>query len=232
MSLDFCAVLDDLNRSHSAVDANGVVRSGLLPSTLNNILTIRALVMGLKPTNTIEIGLAAGASALTFAASHRDLGAKPNRQHIAIDPYQSAFHYLGATLLERATLGDYVEIIGEASHLALPSLLREERQFQLAYIDGSHAFHQAFFDFYYLRHLMREGGVILLDDCALPSIWKLIRFIRRNLVSVAEFDLTPFRPPSAAWRDKIAHMIHRSQCLAFQRTAANPHDDEKYFRRF
>jgi cephalosporin hydroxylase len=42
----------------------------------------------MKPTYTLEVGFALGGSCLVFTQSHRDLGERPNGQHIAIDPHQ------------------------------------------------------------------------------------------------------------------------------------------------
>src|SRR5690242_6372292 len=123
-TLEFCPVLADLYRTGGAVDATGVRREALGLSTPNNLALIRALMLHLKPRRTIEIGLAAGGSALTFASSHRDLGAAPTKQHVALDPYQGAWHRLGITLIERAGLNGYTEIIEERSCLALPTKMR------------------------------------------------------------------------------------------------------------
>src|SRR5215475_2163326 len=121
MSLAFCPILDDLYRTGTAIDATGEQRSVTGLSTRNNLLIIRSLMMALKPSRTIETGLAAGGSALTFAASHRDLGYPPAHQHVAIDPYQRAFHHLGKTLISRAGLEQFTEVIEEPSCLALPA---------------------------------------------------------------------------------------------------------------
>jgi predicted O-methyltransferase YrrM len=226
-SLEFCPILDELYRTGGAVDAAGVRREAEGLSTSNNLAIIRALMLELKPKRTVEIGLAAGGSALTFAASHRDLGSSPARQHVAIDPYQRAWHRLGVTLIERAGLKEFTEIIEELSCLALPSLMREGRSFELIYIDGSHAFHEALLDFYYARHLLSEGGIVLFDDCTTPDIVKLMRFIRKNIVSFREFDLRPFLPPERRWRYRIARTLNKAQCIAFQKVS-DPQDDESW----
>ena len=42
-------------------------------STKNNLWALRLLLLELKPQNTLEIGLAFGASSLVIASTHQDL---------------------------------------------------------------------------------------------------------------------------------------------------------------
>ncbi len=37
-------------------------------------------------------------------------------------------------------------------------------------MDGSHIFHNVFVDLFYLRELVRPGGLMILDDCNYPSV--------------------------------------------------------------
>ena len=74
-------------------------------STKNNLWALRLLLLELKPQNTLEIGLAFGASSLVIASTHQDLEHLPNYQHVAIDPYQSTtWDNTGKVMLEKAGL--------------------------------------------------------------------------------------------------------------------------------
>jgi len=221
--LDFCPTLAEMYRTGMAKNASGVETQVTGLSTVNNLLLIRRIMLELKPGATLEVGLAAGGSALTFTASHRDLGASAARQHIAIDPYQRNF--VGTTLLRRAKLDPFCEVIEEPSCLALPRLMREGRRFDLIYVDGSHAFQEAIIDFYYARHLLPIGGVVLFDDCTSRGVSELIKFIRTEIVSMREFDLSPFRDDPARYR--IARLLRKAQCLAFKKIA-DPRKDESW----
>jgi len=64
---------------------------------------------------------------------------------------------------------------------ALPQFLKEGRQFDLAFVDGNHRFDAVFLDLYYLGHLVRKGGVIILDDYNLPGIERAASFFVKNL---------------------------------------------------
>src|SRR6185503_10965231 len=124
---DFCPTLADLYKERRVIGRSGRVfeEVGSL-STLNNIAHIRALMLESAPERTLEIGMAFGGSALTFAASHRDLGRAPLQQHTAIDPAQSSYwDGAGRQNLERAGLAEYVEVIEKYSAFALPQLITE-----------------------------------------------------------------------------------------------------------
>jgi predicted O-methyltransferase YrrM len=49
-----------------------------------------------------------------------------------------------------------------------------------AFVDGSHRFHEVFVDLYFLRKLVRPGGLIILDDVALPSVASALRYYDLN----------------------------------------------------
>lgn len=50
-----------------------------------------------------------------------------------------------------------------------------------AFVDGSHRFHEVFVDLYFLRKLVRPGGLIILDDAAWPSVAAALRYFDVNL---------------------------------------------------
>ena len=49
-----------------------------------------------------------------------------------------------------------------------------------AFVDGSHIFHNLFVDLYFLRELVRPGGLLVLDDCEWPSIATAVRYFQIN----------------------------------------------------
>jgi hypothetical protein len=50
-----------------------------------------------------------------------------------------------------------------------------------AFVDGSHRFHEVFVDLYFLRKLVRPGGLIILDDATWPSVATAVRYFDLNL---------------------------------------------------
>jgi len=124
----------------------------------------------------LEVGMACGVSSLAILTALGDLG--EHGRLISIDPHQSTqWRRCGVTAVERAGLGDRHRLIEEASQLALPRLLAEETRVQVAYIDGWHTFDYAFLDFWYADQMLAVAGVVGFNDCGLPSIEKVIRFV-------------------------------------------------------
>jgi hypothetical protein len=46
--------------------------------------------------------------------------------------------------------------------------------------DGSHIFHNVFVDLFYLREIVRPGGLVVLDDCEWPSVATAVRYFELN----------------------------------------------------
>jgi predicted O-methyltransferase YrrM len=55
-----------------------------------------------------------------------------------------------------------------------------------AFVDGSHIFHNVFVDLVLLRSLVRPGGLVVLDDCDLPSVATALSYFERNTGWVRE----------------------------------------------
>ena len=60
-------------------------------------------------------------------------------------------------------------------------------------MDGNHRFDAVFLDLYYLGHLVRRGGTIILDDYDLPGIAKAASFFVSNL----RWEIEETAPPDA-----------------------------------
>jgi len=72
-------------------------------------------------------------------------------------------------------------LYGEASSIVLARLAHEGFSADAAFVDGSHRFHEVFVDLYFLRKLVRPGGLIVLDDAAWPSVATAVRYFDLNL---------------------------------------------------
>ena len=129
----------------------------------------------------IEIGLAYGSSALAIGEALCARG-EPHVSHIVIDPFQAAaYDNVGRDLLTAAGLAAQTTLIEEASSIALARLAGAGLTADAAFVDGSHRFHEVFVDLYFLRILVRPGGLIILDDAAWPSVAAALRYFDRNL---------------------------------------------------
>lgn len=165
--------------------------------------------------------MAFGASALLFTACHRESGHPPNRQHTAIDPYQTTYwDNAGIAAIERAGLADYLELREQLSSLELPVMLQKGELFDMIYVDGSHMFEDVFVDFYFVRQMVAPNGIVAYDDCSTPEVAKVIRFIRKNMAQCfAEIDLSPFRwDGGKSFKHIVARALGRVQMVAFRRS--------------
>jgi hypothetical protein len=50
-----------------------------------------------------------------------------------------------------------------------------------AFVDGSHRFHEVFIDLYFLRKIVRPGGIIVLDDHWWPSVRTAEHYFEVNM---------------------------------------------------
>lgn len=141
---------------------------------------LRDLLMDERVRGVVEIGLAYGSSALAIGEALVSLG-KQDSKHVIIDAYQDAFGGTGWNAIAAAGLSGICTLLTERSQLALPRLVAEEYVADAAFVDGSHIFHNVFVDLYFLRELVRPGGLIVLDDCQWPSVATAASYFEVNV---------------------------------------------------
>ena len=137
------------------------------------------IVQEVKPTVSLELGLAFGVSALFICEALAACGA---RRHIIIDPDQhdDRWKSVGLSNLKRAGYEHLVEFHNLSSHLVLPQLEASGAKIDFAFVDGMHTFDHVLLDFFYIDRMLRVGGVVAFDDASFPSIRKVCRFVVIN----------------------------------------------------
>jgi predicted O-methyltransferase YrrM len=140
---------------------------------------LRDLLIAEQVGVVIEIGLAYGSSALAIGEA---LVSQENRaaKHVVIDAYQRHFGNAGWEAITAAGLSNLCTLVTDRSALVLPRLVTEGFAADAAFVDGSHIFHNVFVDLYFLRELVRPGGLIVLDDCQWPSVATAVRYFEVN----------------------------------------------------
>ena len=159
------------------VRADGDFERVSLPAGDSDVL--RDLLLAEKPSTVIEIGLSYGSSALAIAEALVAAGSGDAR-HLIIDAYQELFHGSGWTALTGAGLAGLCCLMAERSQIALPRLLGDGFVADAGFVDGSHIFHNVFIDLFYLRELVRPGGLVILDDCSYPSVATAVSYFEVN----------------------------------------------------
>jgi predicted O-methyltransferase YrrM len=150
-----------------------------LPAADADILRDILVVHGVHAV--VEVGLAYGSSALAIGEALLLTGGT-EVSHIVIDPFQAtAYENVGWDALNAAGLAAQTTFIEEASSIALARLAGEGLTADAAFVDGSHRLHEVFVDLYFLRKLVRPGGLIVLDDAAWPSVAAALRYFDLNL---------------------------------------------------
>ena len=150
-----------------------------LPEVDGDVLRDMLVAHGAR--TVIEVGLAYGSSALAIGEA-LCVTAGTNASHIVIDSFQAtAYENVGWDAMVAADLEARTMLYGEASSIVLARLAHEGFSADAAFVDGSHRFHEVFVDLYFLRKLVRPGGLIVLDDAAWPSVATAVRYFDLNL---------------------------------------------------
>lgn len=150
-----------------------------LPAADGDVL--RDLLIADAAHIVIEVGLAYGSSALAIGEALCMTGGS-GVSHLVIDPFQATgYDNVGRDLLNAAGLADQTTFIEEPSSIVLARLAAGGFTADAAFVDGSHRFHEVFVDLYFLRKLVRPGGLIILDDAAYPSVATALRYFDLNL---------------------------------------------------
>ena len=140
---------------------------------------LRDVLLAENPGTVIEIGLAYGSSALAIAEA-LVASRSTEARHVIVDAYQEHFHGSGWAAIAGAGLAGVCSLVEERSQIALPRLLGDGFVADAAFVDGSHIFHNVFVDLFYLRELVRPGGLVILDDCSYPSVATAARYFEVN----------------------------------------------------
>jgi predicted O-methyltransferase YrrM len=155
-------------------------------------LALREWVHNEGALRTLETGLGFAVSTLFICEGLLANG--PDGRHVAIDPYQlsglpmhrTTYVGVGLQILEEAGVRGLVEFHPKESQIVLPQLLAEGRSFDLAFLDGNHRFEGVFLDLVYSGRVLKEGGIVFVDDVDLPGVARAVNFCIKNLGWVSE----------------------------------------------
>ena len=177
-------VIERLVRDGTAIARSDGTLHTLFPvaASAAEVEALREWVLREGATQTIEIGLGYGISALHICEGLLGNASEATARHVVIDPYQARrFSDCGLQFLDEAGVAELVEHHAEESQVALPRLLGEGRSFDLAFVDGNHRFDGVFVDLFYLGRLVLPGGIVFLDDYQLPGVARAASFFVANV---------------------------------------------------
>jgi predicted O-methyltransferase YrrM len=182
-------MVDGIYARGSVADADGNAVD-LAPHSIERAQgeALRDLAIAEGVERTIEVGLALGMSALFLCQAVLPRGGR----HVAVDPFQAeSWNGAGLRTLREAGVEEFVEVIEEESQLALPRLVAEGREFDLAFVDGDHRFEGVFLDLYFMTRLVRPGGLVVVDDVWMPAVRTAVAYVEKNLGATLEPDALP-----------------------------------------
>jgi predicted O-methyltransferase YrrM len=175
---------------------------------------LRDLLISEGAQTVVEIGLAYASSALAIGEALATVN-PPRPRHVIIDPFQERdWSNAGWDLLRSAGLEGIASLMLVPSSIALPQLLTEGLAADAAFVDGSHRFHEVFVDLYFLRKVVRPGGLIIIDDAWAPSVRTAVRYYERNLRWTVIPDAFPGEAPTTVAAGPQAEPVTR--CKAFR----------------
>jgi predicted O-methyltransferase YrrM len=190
----------DGTTQYSALNAQG------LPTYIDRSegALLQRTIAAVRPTTTLEVGMAYGVSTLFICEALADLPHPAT--HIVIDPHQGVkWHGIGLRNVRAAGFGDKLRFFEERSELCLPRLLQETTSVQVGFIDGLHHFEQCALEFYYIDRMLPVGGVVIFDDVNWPAIRRVVRLV----MSRGTYDVTDHNGPK----------VHRPTILGRARKA-------------
>ncbi len=175
---------------------------------------LRDLLIAEGTATVVEVGLAYGSSALAIGEALVTID-PPHPRHVVIDPFQeSVWSNVGWELLRSAGLNSITTLMLAPSSIALAQLVAEGFIADAAFVDGSHRFHEVFVDLYFLRKIVRPGGLIVLDDNWAPSVRTAARYYEQNLRWTAIPDAFANGTPWTSGTGPTAEAVPR--CRAFR----------------
>jgi predicted O-methyltransferase YrrM len=151
-----------------------------------------------EQTKTLETG--AGTSTLIFALKMST--------HIAITPNANEVKAIREYATKNQISLSRVEFVIEPSDSYLPRCARHD--LDLVLIDGKHAFPWPIIDWYYTADMLREGGILILDDAEIAPVAILKDFMNEDphweLLRCFGIHAAAFRKRSKSIRDVSWHM--------------------------
>ncbi|MEJ7759431.1 MAG: class I SAM-dependent methyltransferase [Gemmatimonadaceae bacterium] len=138
-------------------------------------LFLQKLYDQVKPSRSLEVGLAYGISTLFILEKCRENNCA-EKSHIVIEPFSwgdAAEYNIKKEGLER-----YIDIRKDLSDVVIPTMYLNQERIQFAFVDTTKIFDTVMQDFYFIDKILDVGGIVVFDDATLGGINVVMRFVR------------------------------------------------------
>lgn len=140
---------------------------------------LHELIAEMLPAGASFIETGAGNSTIFFLLN------SPSRV-VSIAPDEPLFGRILAHCAGNSISTEPLETRVDCSEWILPEMARANAgTFNFALIDGDHSLERTVIDFFYLNHLLKKGGLLMIDDLGAHAAKEVVRLIRH------EPDFTP-----------------------------------------
>lgn len=174
--------------------------------SLEEALLLASAIMEIKPSCSVEVGLAKGVSTLAILGAINTIGVG---HHVVCDPFQSEYGNAGIEMVRRAGLTHCWEFHRKFPEEVIPNL----ESVQFAFIDASHLFDLTMMEFVLVDKKLESGGVVGFHDFWMPSLQKLFRFIKNNrayeIWYPSKFEPN-FNRSSFDWKGSVRKIVRKS----------------------
>lgn len=212
----FNSVLEKMFETKMTIDQNGVNRhiDDMISKAEANVLM--NMIKLSKPSVTLEVGLAHGASALVFCQALSETGIK-NPIHYAVDPNQLTTYGSAALYaVEKAGYGNIIKLCPGPSHMEIPKLIEKSVILDCAFIDGWHTFDYTLMDFFLIDKMLKPGGFVAFHDGYGRAKQKVVDFILTHRKYELDKELMNFQDDSLKMRIKFfLWRIYKDPMLTF-----------------
>ena len=166
------AVLARAYGADAAGERTGAVRDAMRFEELTRVYSV---IRENGCRSAVEIGMAGGTSSLAIGQALADNGGGPL---VSIDPFQhETYGGQGLAALRAADLATAHRLIEEPDYVGLPRLLAEGFRCDFVLVDGWHSFDHTFANFFYADLLLRDRGILMVHDTAMPCVFQACRFL-------------------------------------------------------
>jgi len=134
-----------------------------------------------KFKNILEIGMENGISSLYICSALKESDNSNECKLTSIDPLQTiVWENTGIQTLRDAGLTKYHKLITEEGYFSLPKLVKEDKKYDLIFINGNQLFDYIILNIFFANKLLKINGMMIINNFKHESVNKAYNFFKLN----------------------------------------------------